>query len=493
MHASLVSLITWLSLWVAPSLHAQSCPVIWGPTRQVSHTTTSAYVPKLAVVGDTVHVVYHPLSGILYRKSTDGGLTWNAEIMIVRGDSMSPQIWNRPFAASGSNLYFVWGTQNQADRTTSVKVRRSTDGGENWLEPQVIIPNQTFVVTYVMPHVTAEENQVYVVTQRSVVGREQCFLSRSVDHGATWDSVRQITVTPEAHGIGDIQAIRNTVYLALLRAMGPSGVEIAFMVSTDRGMSWSDEVILSTIDAYRCWEPDIAVDGIGRVYVSWQDAKYGTVGGFDGTLILRRSTDNGTTWLPEQRIGSLPSVERSAIAVLHEQVHVLWDDNRFGSLSPRVYYSGSTDHGTTWCNEIMLGDPALVSFEATVAASHDNAHAAWSMRIPSLAQVHHRRGVIITDIHPPELPLPSGFAVSPFYPNPFNPSTRVHYTVPYRGKLTITVYDMLGRTVKVLLDEWQSAGVYHVEFDGADVPSGIYFIRFHFDALTVTRAVALVR
>jgi len=471
------------------SLHSQvPCPVAWGPTLQISNTPSSAFVPKLAVVGDTVHVAY--VAGHLYyQRSTDAGLTWSDAIIIQTADSLPGSIGSRIMAASGNGVYVLWSKHNSGGGLVGIDLRRSTDAGGTWLPKQELVRSPLFEA----PIVSAYSENLFVRVRRNdSVGNY--YLTRSTDSGATWDSLRQITVMAETHGsLGDIRATANAVHLVFERAVQPSGREIAHMSSTDRGDTWSNEQVLSTLDAYQAWEPNVAADDEGNVYVSWQDAKYGTVGGFDGFLLLRRSTDNGNTWQPEDRIGSLPSVERSALAVSGERVHAAWEDNRFGGLNPRVYYSGSTNQDTTWCEEMMLGDSNLVSLNTAVGARETDVHAVWSMRIPSIAQVHFRRGDIITNITEKNHTLLERFAVTPFYPNPFNPSTRVEYTVPYREKMTIIVYDVLGRKVKNLFDGIQSAGVFQVDFDGTNFASGIYFVRFHFGTHIITRGVILMR
>jgi hypothetical protein len=70
------------------SLWAQPCPVTWDPTLQISNTQSSAFAPNIAVVGNTVHVVY--LAGaVYYRRSTDGGESWGQQVELVPDDSMS--------------------------------------------------------------------------------------------------------------------------------------------------------------------------------------------------------------------------------------------------------------------------------------------------------------------------------------------------------------------------------------------------------------------
>ncbi len=63
------------------------------------------------------------------------------------------------------------------------------------------------------------------------------------------------------------------------------------------------------------------------------------------------------------------------------------------------------------------------------------------------------------------------------YPNPFNPVTTINYTLKETSFVKLTVYDRLGREVKTLVDENQNAGTHTVEFNGSNLPSGIYFYR----------------
>jgi hypothetical protein len=63
------------------------------------------------------------------------------------------------------------------------------------------------------------------------------------------------------------------------------------------------------------------------------------------------------------------------------------------------------------------------------------------------------------------------------FPNPFNPSTNLSFDIANSGRVTLKVYDLLGREVKTLLDETRTAGKYSATFDGSALPSGIYFAR----------------
>jgi hypothetical protein len=79
------------------------------------------------------------------------------------------------------------------------------------------------------------------------------------------------------------------------------------------------------------------------------------------------------------------------------------------------------------------------------------------------------------------------------YPNPFNPSTMIHYRLTADGRVTLAVYDILGREVAVLVNEKQEAGVHEVRFDAGGLAGGCYFYRVIAGGQVETRKMLLVR
>ncbi len=79
------------------------------------------------------------------------------------------------------------------------------------------------------------------------------------------------------------------------------------------------------------------------------------------------------------------------------------------------------------------------------------------------------------------------------YPNPFNPNTTISYTLKQSTSVKLTVYDRLGREVKTLVDEQQSAGTHSVEFNASNLPSGIYFYRIRTPEKTEVRKMILAK
>jgi hypothetical protein len=90
-------------------------------------------------------------------------------------------------------------------------------------------------------------------------------------------------------------------------------------------------------------------------------------------------------------------------------------------------------------------------------------------------------------------PLPIAFALEQNYPNPFNPSTIITYELPRASRVTLTVYDILGREVSLLVNEKKDAGVHEVTFDAAGLASGVYFYRLQAGSFVDTKKLLLVR
>ena len=79
------------------------------------------------------------------------------------------------------------------------------------------------------------------------------------------------------------------------------------------------------------------------------------------------------------------------------------------------------------------------------------------------------------------------------YPNPFNPTTKIEYSLPKSGHISLKVYDLLGREVVTLKNEFQAAGKYSVEFDGSNLASGIYLYVLVTDNFIVSRKMIILQ
>ncbi len=82
-------------------------------------------------------------------------------------------------------------------------------------------------------------------------------------------------------------------------------------------------------------------------------------------------------------------------------------------------------------------------------------------------------------IHPISSNLPKVFNLRQNYPNPFNPVTNIEFSLPRAVYVTLIVYNELGQVVKELVNQNMQAGVYKVDYDASNLPSGAYFYRLN--------------
>jgi hypothetical protein len=104
-----------------------------------------------------------------------------------------------------------------------------------------------------------------------------------------------------------------------------------------------------------------------------------------------------------------------------------------------------------------------------------------------------------TDVTPGDpVKLPDHWSLDQNYPNPFNPTTRISFAVPRPSQITLSVFNISGQLVTVLMDEHKSVGEYSVDWDGTDgtgrrVASGAYFYRLQSDGKTLSKKMLLLK
>jgi len=73
--------------------------------------------------------------------------------------------------------------------------------------------------------------------------------------------------------------------------------------------------------------------------------------------------------------------------------------------------------------------------------------------------------------------IPAKYDLAQNYPNPFNPTTNINYDIPFDGKVTLKIFDISGREVSTLINEFKTASYYTIDFNASNLASGVYFYR----------------
>jgi len=72
---------------------------------------------------------------------------------------------------------------------------------------------------------------------------------------------------------------------------------------------------------------------------------------------------------------------------------------------------------------------------------------------------------------------PKSYSLSQNYPNPFNPTTKISFSLPKNSDVKLVVFDILGKEVATLVNDYRTAGTHQVEFNASNLASGVYLYR----------------
>jgi hypothetical protein len=106
----------------------------------------------------------------------------------------------------------------------------------------------------------------------------------------------------------------------------------------------------------------------------------------------------------------------------------------------------------------------------------------------------------VTSIENENTTQPNEFYLSQNFPNPFNPTTKIRYTIPNvtlsgveGSRVQLKIYDVLGNEVSTLVNEYKSAGSYEVEFNANNLSSGVYFYRLQVGTYVQSKKMILTK
>jgi ligand-binding sensor domain-containing protein len=250
-----------------------------------------------------------------------------------------------------------------------------------------------------------------------------------------------------------------------------------FFLSGDGGIHW---VPISSVVG-TVWVTTFATSG-DNIYagVSWLPP---FVAAYAGVFI---STDHGASWNKAYAYGS---IEGGGMYVFDLEVSgtTLFEAASFRNFVNPTYDGVylSNDSGKTW----LPASAGLVDSNVYSLAVHNGSLFAGT----STMGVWKRPLSEITSVCKPRPAVPKEFGLSQNHPNPFNPKTVISYQLPVISKVSLKVYDILGRTVATLVDREKAAGSYSVAFDASKLSSGVYFYRLEAGTYGETRKLILLK
>ena len=208
---------------------------------------------------------------------------------------------------------------------------------------------------------------------------------------------------------------------------------------------------------------------------------FATFSGFSSGNKVYKTTNYGVSWTNIS--SNLPNIPVSCIVVNPGNVNNIFVGTDLGVFS-------TADGGSSWVQD--NAGLANVSVADLDYRSSDN----------KIFAATHGRGMfsttIVTSVKELEVNLPGDFELSQNYPNPFNPSTKFRYALPEGRNVKVIVYDLNGRRVAELVNNYQNAGTYEVTWNGKNdsgiqVASGTYIYSIEAGTFTQVRKMVLLK
>jgi len=250
-------------------------------------------------------------------------------------------------------------------------------------------------------------------------------------------------------------------------------------ISSD-GSTLGGNFQVNDFDGYVEWEyPSISADSSGNFVITWVDTR----NNWEPDIYAQRYSSDGDTLGgnfkvnddQEETTREVPSVSTDASG----NFIITWEDWRFGDsdiFAQRYLSDGS----------VLDSNFVITNLNHKSPASPDVY--LWNNRI-FCAWTDYRAGGTGADIwanvlewesptsisSKEQAQIPVAFILNQNYPNPFNGTTRISYSIPTSGFVTLKIYDMLGKELQSLVNEFQNAGYYHVDFETNELTSGMYF------------------
>jgi hypothetical protein len=424
-----------------------------------------------------------------YTQSYGLGRWGNA--FMFKADANGDSVWTRNFGWDGNDVFadlvessdgkFVatglTDTENNFENIYLVKV--DIDGNLQW-EKNFGGPEKEVALSLT----NADDGGLVItgVTKSFSVGEEDLFIFKTnVDGDSLWFKSYGTTGNDGGYGISKtsdggyiISGIYNwsDLWLLKINAVGDTvWTKVFGGTNYDEGISVIETedkgfIISGSTSSFGAGELDayvVKTDSLGNF--EWQKT-YGGTGYDEGRRILKR--DNG--YLVMGNTDSGVSGEFNYF--------IIWTNETGDTVQTRTYGDAGEDRcfdlinvgadyfliaGSDF-NDATLGDAALLLIESGNSPS---------------------------DVNPD--PVISGYYLSDAYPNPFNPSTNIQYEISRAGFVSLRVYDILGKEVAILANEFKQAGTHNLNFDATGLPSGIYFYTLATNNFIVTKKMMLLK
>jgi hypothetical protein len=308
---------------------------------------------------------------IYFANSTDGGDTFSANKKINDDVGGAEQRDPKIAVDDAGNIYIVW--TDHRDDEIDIYFTNSSDGG-NTFSTNIKVNNDIEDGAQIEPSIAVDgAGNIYVVWKEYRNGENDIYFAKSTDGGNSFSASKRVN----DDGIGKTQdqpsiAVDSAgnIYIAWRDSRDNYNWDIYFANSTDGGQTFSSNKRVNDFASSLQYEPSIALDSIGNIYIAWEDDRNG-----DYDIYFSNSTDGGNTFSPSMKINDdsdgvyqyYPSVAGGGPG----NVYITWMDPREGSFD--IYFTRSVDGGDTFSTNKKINDDVGSASQSSPSIAVDEA------------------------------------------------------------------------------------------------------------------------
>lgn len=429
-------------------------------------------------------------------------LNWGA------GDAATAADSGRVYVAWGDSRLYSIPPMGTEPKSINIYFRVFQPRGGEGFGPEIqVSPYDSIDASTAPVLAVGDSSRVWVVYAKSGNNQGDDDLYYAVYNSAarTMGSVQPLVVSPSYRSRQpSVAATRDGVVNLVWADQRNGSKDQLFWKQFIPGSGWTaDQQIVFTPGTSIATTPSLTATYDGRLHLVWRDNRDGNseiyykeyVPGVGWDAVDTRLTVNTALQLE-------PQVDADPM----NNVYVVWTDSRNGSGNPDIFFKERK--GGAWDVDTPLvwaATDTTNSIQQFPAITHDglgSTYVAWTdQRFPASLgknrEAFYKIGFnVVTAVEPS--PQPSVARLLRNYPNPFNPRTKVDFTLDRDAMATLRVYDASGRLVRTLLDSFVAAGRHSAAWDGRDdagrsAASGVYFLRLQAGGQFLSRTVNLIK
>jgi Secretion system C-terminal sorting domain len=458
-----------------------------------------------------------------YSYSGDGGTTWSTPRLLdstLLGNNLFKN--SDPVVTSDASGFFYISVIaiNSVNGSLTLAVYRSVDGGVTfpnaYIAAAVADEDKEWIICDLSP--ASPYNNTLYITWTRFSSTVDIKLTKSTNAGVNWTNAVTIS-DPNHSGQGSNSCTSPNGQINVVWAGGTfSTTDIVYDKSTDGGNTFgTDSVIASGLDPQGLPNnvgtfPSIACDlsggpRHGYLYVVFCDGRNG-----DADVFFIRSTDNGIEWSAPVRVND-DSLGNGKIQYWpwisvndSGKIAILFMDSRNTTSNSIIeaYLARSTDGGLSFTNELLSSQPSPTQIPGSNVRFGDYICVDYYKNRIVPVWTDERAGGFNMEIYTAVINdligikqisgiVPDNYKLYQNYPNPFNPTTNIKFDIPKSSLVKVVVYDILGREVKTLVNEFKNAGSYKLDFDASNISSGTYFYRIEAGDFVEIKKMVLIK